>query len=161
MQGYARLAEFQNALCEGVLNSTEMLKEVNNFDLLVYDSPAGMCGVLVGELLSIPRVQIQAHPNSLFGFDNMIPMPVSYVPGLFSGLADEMTFMERVINLLSYLCLKTFWMDLVSSSAMNGHKIKYKIKPEKSYQEAVGDAEMVLIAADFALEYPQLLLPGI
>ena len=64
MQGYARLAEFQNALCEGVLNSTEMLKEGNNFDLLVYDSPAGMCGVLVGELLSIPRVQIQAHPNS-------------------------------------------------------------------------------------------------
>ena len=91
----------------------------------------------------------------------MIPMPVSYVPGLFSGLTDEMTFMERVINLLSYLCLKTFWMDLVSSSAMNGHKIKYKIEHEKSYQEAVGDAEMVLIVADFALEYPQPLLPGI
>ena len=160
MQGYTRLVEFQNALCEGVLNSTEMLKEVKNFDLLLYDSPAGMCGVLVSELLSIPRVQIQAHPNSPFGFDNMIPMPVSYVPGLFSGLTDEMTFMERIINLLSYLLIKTFWIDLVYSSAMNDHKTKYKIKPGKSYQEAIGDAELVLIAADFALEYAQPLLPG-
>ena len=160
MEGYTRLVEFQNALCEGVLNSTEMLKEVKNFDLLLYDSPAGMCGVLVSELLSIPRVQIQAHPNSPFGFDNMIPMPVSYVPGLFSGLTDEMTFMERIINLLSYLLIKTFWIDLVYSSAMNDHKIKYKIKPGKSYQEAIGDAELVLIAADFALEYAQPLLPG-
>lgn len=161
MQAYARLVEFQNALCEGVLNSTEMLKEVKNFDLLVYDSPAGMCGVLVSELLNIPRVQIQYHPNSPFGFDNMIPMPVSYVPGLFSGLSDEMTFMERIINLLSYLLIKTFWIDLVYSSAMNDHKIKYKIKPGKSYQDSIGDAELVLIEADFALEYPQPLLPGI
>ena len=44
---------------------------------------------------------------------------------------------------------------------MNNLKIKFNIKPERSFQEAIGDAEMVIITADFALEYPLPLLPGI
>ena len=52
-------------------------------------------------------------------------------------------------------------MELAISGMMNGLKEKYNITPERSYQEAVFDAEMVIITADFALEYPQPLLPGI
>lgn len=78
-----RLMDSQKALCEGALNSTEFLKKVQDYDLLVYDSPTAMCGVLVGELLSIQRVQILLSAlNSPLGFDYMIPMPVSYVPRL-------------------------------------------------------------------------------
>ena len=44
---------------------------------------------------------------------------------------------------------------------MNALKVKYNINPERSFQESAGDAEMVLITADFALEYPQPLIPGI
>ena len=44
---------------------------------------------------------------------------------------------------------------------MNALKVKYNTKPERSFQETAGDAEMVIITADFALEYPQPLLPGI
>ena len=51
-------------------------------------------------------------------------------------------------------------MDLLIGSTMNGLKVKYNIKPERSWQQAVGDAELVIITADFALEYPQPLLPG-
>jgi len=40
-------------------------------------------------------------------------------------------------------------------------RLSIKLNLEKSYQEAIGDAELVLIAADFELEYPQPLLPGI
>ena len=43
---------------------------------------------------------------------------------------------------------------------MNSVKYKYSIKPERTFQEAVGDAELLIINADFALEYPQPLLPG-
>lgn len=57
-QGMARLMDFQKVLCEGALNSTEFLKKERGYDLLVYDSPTAMCGVLVSRLLSIPRVQI-------------------------------------------------------------------------------------------------------
>ena len=75
------------------------------------------------------------------------------------GFSDEMTFMERVINLVSYLSCKPLF-DVVFGTILNSLKVKYNAKPERSYQEALGDAELVLIAADFALEYPQPLLPG-
>ena len=56
--------------------------------------------------------------------------------------------------------MKSFLLDLLFGSIMNNLKVKYNIKSERSYEEAVGGAELVLIAADFALEYPQPLLPG-
>ena len=70
-----------------------------------------------------------------------------------------MTFVERVMNLGAYLGIKLA-TKLVTGRAMNALKVKYNIKPERDYQEIVGDAEMVIITADFALEYPQPLLPG-
>ena len=148
-------------LCECALNSTELLRELQSFDLLVYDSPpAAMCAPLVGELLDIPRVEMcLLAPNSLLALNHMIPMPISYVPQLLLGLTDKMTFLERVINLVGYLGGKLI-VDLVIGSTMNALKVKYNIKPERSWQKAVGDAELVIITADFALEYPQPLLPG-
>lgn len=38
-------------------------------------------------------------------------------------------------------------------------KKKYNITPDISYSEAVARFELVIIEADFALEYPQPLLP--
>ena len=148
-------------LCEGALNSTQLLEELKSFDLLVYDSPiAAMCAPLVGELLDIPRVELcLSAPNSPFSLNHMIPMPVSYVPQMMLGFTDKMTFLERVINFVGYLGNKLA-MDLLIGSTMNGLKVKYNIKPERSWQQAVGDAELVIITADFALEYPQPLLPG-
>ena len=145
--------------CDAVLNSTDVLKELKSFDLLVHDGPLSMCGPLVSESLGIPRVEIlMAAPT--FGLNPMIPMPVSYIAQSQLGFTDKMTFMERVINLMAYLGSKLV-MELVISGMMNGLKEKYNITPERSYQEAVFDAEMVIITADFALEYPQPLLPGI
>lgn len=160
-QGMVMLMDSQKALCEGALNSTEFLKKVQDYDLLVYDSPTAMSGVLVGELLSIQRVQILLSAlNSPLAFDHMIPMPVSYVPRLYLGFSDKMTFIQRFINLASYLGEKPLF-DIFFGGMMNSLKVKYNIKPERTYQEAVGDAELVLIAGDFALEYPQPLLPGL
>ena len=160
LQAQKRMRDVLNILCEGALNSSQVLKEVKDFDLLLYASPMGMCAPLVGELLGIPRVEILLFaPNTPFSFNHMIPMPVSYVPLNILGFNDKMTFMERVLNLAAYFGSKLLW-DLVVASMMNDLKVKYNIKPERSYQEAAGGAELVLIAADFALEYPQPLLPG-
>ena len=119
------------------------------------------CGPLAGELLGIPRVEIfLLPPNLLLGVYHMKPMPVSYVPQLLTGFTDKTTLMERVINLGAYLSGKLF-VSLTYDRIMNALKVKYNINPERSFQESAGDAEMVLITADFALEYPQPLIPGI
>ena len=145
-------------LCDSALSNTDIRKELRGFDLILYDTD--VCAALVGELLGIPRVEIVTNaPNMPFGFPHMIPMPVSYVPQLFTGFTDKMTFLERLLNLGAYLGSQLF-MLLVFARPMNALKVKHNIKPERSFQEAVGDAEMVIITADFALEYPQPLLPG-
>ena len=150
-----------NGLCGGALNSTDMLDELKNYDLIIYYGGI-YCAPLVGEFLDIPRVEIFPYPpNILLNAYHMTPMPVSYVPRLIKpDLTDKMTFGERVINLVAYLGSRLV-LSLVLDRSMNNLKIKFNIKPERSFQEAVGDAEMVIITADFALEYPLPLLPGI
>ena len=158
-QFFLKMNEVMSTLCESVLNSTEIFKELEGFDLIIYDSISNG-GVLIGEKLDIPRVEIlPAPPNVPFAFAHMIPMPVSYVPQLITGFSDEMTFVERVLNLGAYFVIKLAF-SLVSYRKMDALKVKYNIKPERSFQEALADAEMVIIGADFAVEYPQPLLPG-
>ena len=154
-----KLPETYAGLWEGALNSTELLNELKGFDLIVYDNMA-FCGPLVGDLLGIPRVEIfPLPPNLLLEVYHMAPMPISYVPQLLTGFTDNMTFMERVVNLGTYLVGRLF-VRLTYDRIMNGLKVKYNITPERSFQESIGDAELVIITADFALEYPQPLLPG-
>jgi len=159
IQLLTKMSEVLAVLCESALSSTKILKELEGFDLILYDTD--VCAALVGEVLGIPRVELVTNaPNVPFIFPHMIPMPVSYVPQLLTGLTDKMTFVERVLNLGAYLGGQLF-MHIVFARPMNALKVKYNIKPKRSFQETVGDAEMVIITADFALEYPQPLLPGI
>jgi len=152
--------EILPAMCEGLLNSTEVFKELQGFDLLVYDSTA-FGAVLLGEHFGIPRVEIMPiSPNNPFAsYFHAIPIPVSYVPELMTGFSDEMTFVERAINFGAYLAANVF-MKFAFERPLNALKVKYNIKPERSIMQATSDAELVIMTADFALEYPQPLLPG-
>jgi len=159
LQFMFKMYEALASVCEAALNSKEILKELEDFDLIVYDG-LSICAVLIGEHLNIPRIEIvPAPPNSPVGFMHMIPMPVSYVPQLLTGFTDKMTFMERVMNLGAYLG-GLVMTNLAFARPMNALKVKYSIKPERDFKEALRDAELILITADFELEYPQPLLPG-
>lgn len=152
--------EMLTGQCEAVLNSTQLLQELKGFDLMVFDGLLAICGALVAERLDIPRVEtFAAAPTVALAANRMIPLPVSYVPQLVTGFSDKMTFMERVINLAAYFGGKLF-MKLLFDRPLNALKLKYNIKPERSFQQALDDTELMLIGADFALEYPQPLLPG-
>ena len=154
-----KMGEVLPTFCESVLNSTEVLNELKGFNLLIYDC-LSFCGVLLGEHLDIPRVEIlPAPPNVPFAFNQMIPMPVSYVPQMVTGFSDKMTFVQRAINLGVYLGMQ-FVVHFISNRPMDALKAKYNIKPERSFREAAGDVELVILTADFALDYAQPLLPG-
>ena len=70
-----------------------------------------------------------------------------------------MTFVERAINFGVYLGVNLF-VNFAIDRQMNALKVKYNIKPERSFLQAARDTELVILTADFALEYPQPLLPG-
>ena len=161
-EAFLALNEFDKVSCECLLNSSDILIDLKGFDLLVHDSSA-ICFVLLAEYLDIKRVEIiSGTPNTPLSVKHMIPMPVSYIPQAYTlpgyAMTDKMTFKQRVVNLGMYI--GGLFGLAVQYRTMNSIKYKYNIKPERSFQEASGDAELVLITADFALEYPQPLLPG-
>ena len=144
--------------CELMLNNTDFLGDLKGFDLMVHDSME-LCSVMLAQYLGIQRVEvIPASPNGFFAWAHMIPMPVSYIPQVVPGYSDKMTFLQRVVNLGASVSIG--WFQFVLSQTMNNIKIKYNIKPEQSLWEAQNEAELCIITADFALEYPQPLLPG-
>ena len=155
-----KMSEIQVTMCERFLQSTELQEKLKDVDIIVYDSLATCPATMLGEHFNIPRVEILPLPlTASLAFNHMVPMPVSYVPQLITGFSDKMNFMERVMNLVASLGGKIF-MDLVYYRPMSALKVKYNINPERSFQEAVGNAELLISTADFALEYAQPLLPG-
>ncbi len=157
-QSFFAMKEVMITLCESALNSTEILNELKGFDLLIYEN-LDLCAVLIGELLDIPRVEVMPSPSNPAAPKHMIPMPISYVPQQFTGFTDKMTFVERALNLGAYIGAKIF-LHFALNWPMDALKIKYNIKPERSFQEAAAAVELVIFRADFALEYAQPLLPG-
>ena len=152
--------EMQRVGCELLLNSTELLQSLRNFDLIVSEA-VSPCAVLVAELLGIPQVVILPVSPSISTVPYFkIPLPVSYVPIHMTGLAGEMSFTDRLMNLGVYVVsyLATYAMLTIYLRPL---KSKYNITPERSYFEALGNFQLLIIEGDFALEYPQPLLPGL
>ena len=160
LQLMTKMGEIQITMCERFLQSTELQEKLKGVDIIVYDTLAVCPAAMFGERFDIPRVEIlPLPPTAAFASCHMVPMPVSYVPQLPTGFSDKMNFMERVMNLGAYLGGQLF-MYLVFYRPVNALKAKYNINPERSFQEAIGNAELLISTADFALEYTQPLLPG-
>ena len=154
------LNNIQLVMCECLLNSSELLQELKSFDLIVFESTAP-CGVLLSQILRIQSaIIVIGPPNYAFSIYHMVPLPLSYVPIRGSGFTSKMTFMQRVANFGMYSLIKVL-LDLLYVRPWDALKVKFNIKPERSFQEGFGDAELVIFLADFALEFPQPLLPGL
>ncbi|XP_022778296.1 2-hydroxyacylsphingosine 1-beta-galactosyltransferase-like, partial [Stylophora pistillata] len=154
----SKLMQVLPAVCDSVLNDTKIMEELKGFDLLLYDF-LGVCGALIGDRLGIPRIQVVPKPNN--PLDHMVPTPLSYIPIMIlpAGFTDKMTFLQRVANVVAYIGMRLL-KDIIFARPMAALKLRYNITTERSYQETVDGTELVLIRADFAIEYAQPLLPG-
>ncbi|XP_059525688.1 UDP-glucuronosyltransferase 2B31-like isoform X4 [Myotis daubentonii] len=146
-------------LCkDAVLNKKVMRKlQESRFDVILAD-PAGPCGELLAELLKIPFVYTL---RFFFGYtiekySGGLPFPPSYVPIVLSELSDQMTFMERVKNMM-YVLYFDFWFQAFSE------------KWDQLYSEALGrpttlfelmrKADIWFIRTYWDFEFPRPLLP--
>ena len=114
----------QLVMFESLLNSSELLQELKNFDLLVFDAFAP-CGVLLSELLNIPNVMVViGSPNGILTAYHKAPLPLSYVPMRETGFRSNMTFIQRVGNVFKY-CFSRVLMDLLFFRTMDKIKVKF------------------------------------
>ncbi|XP_054584566.1 UDP-glucuronosyltransferase 2B31-like isoform X3 [Eptesicus fuscus] len=147
-------------LCKDVVLNKKLMTKLqeSRFDVVLAD-PAGPCGELLAELLKIPFVySLRFSPGyTIEKYSGGLPFPPSYVPVILSELSDQMTFMERVKNMM-YVLYFDFWFEAFSEK-WDQLCSKALGRPTTLF-ELMGKAEMWLIRTYWDFEFPHPLLPN-
>ncbi|XP_066267185.1 UDP-glucuronosyltransferase 2C1-like [Branchiostoma lanceolatum] len=96
--------------CEKMISETQLMTKLKNspYDVvLAYPGPS--CGFFVAQYLDLPLVctMLPTIPTGLGIRATGVPNPLAYVPTVLSGLSDQMTFLQRVKNILVYIAVAT------------------------------------------------------
>uniref|UniRef100_A0A8C4ML50 UDP-glucuronosyltransferase n=1 Tax=Equus asinus asinus TaxID=83772 RepID=A0A8C4ML50_EQUAS len=114
-------SDYFEKLCKDAVLNKKLIRKLqeSKFDLILADA-VGPCGELFAELLKIPFMySLRFVPgHKVEKYSGGLPFPPSYVPAVMSELSDQMTFMERVKNMLylfseNYLLMRKAEMWLV------------------------------------------------
>ncbi|XP_008563834.1 PREDICTED: UDP-glucuronosyltransferase 2B4-like, partial [Galeopterus variegatus] len=104
-------------LCKEVVSNKKLMTKLQDsrFDVIVADA-IGPCGELLAELLQIPFVYtLRFSPGYTFEkYSGGLLIPPSYVAVILSELSGEMTFVERVKNMI-YVLYFDFWFQLFNA----------------------------------------------
>lgn len=144
--------------CDAMLGHHNNMNEAKTADLIIGDAMY-LCSFLVADKFSLPHVTVLMSPLStaLRLPYNFADLP-SYIPQMFSGLTDDMNFLQRAGN-----SLRWFLGRLSSPNALHsvygGLKEKYNITPEKTLQQTFQKVDIVLVQSD-PLDYPRPHLPS-
>ncbi|XP_070251637.1 UDP-glucuronosyltransferase 2B31-like [Myotis yumanensis] len=147
-------------LCkDAVLNKKLMTKlQESRFDVVLADA-IGPCGELLAELLKIPFVySLRFSPGyNIEKYSGGLPFPPSYVPVVLSELSDQMTFMERVKNMM-YVLYFDFWFQTYNRKKWDQFYSDALGRPTTLY-ETMEKAEVWLIRTYWDFEFPRPVLP--
>ncbi|XP_059525697.1 UDP-glucuronosyltransferase 2B31-like isoform X6 [Myotis daubentonii] len=147
-------------LCkDAVLNKKVMRKlQESRFDVILADA-IGPCGELLAELLKIPFVySLRFSPGyTIEKYSGGLPFPPSYVPVVLSELSDQMTFMERVKNMM-YMLYFDFWFQTYNQKKWDQFYSDVLGRPTTLY-ETMEKAEVWLIRTYWDFEFPRPVLP--
>ncbi|XP_022521532.2 UDP glucuronosyltransferase 2 family, polypeptide A5 isoform X33 [Astyanax mexicanus] len=153
--------DYLETVCNGMLLNQELIASLkeSNFDLVLYD-PVMPCSDLLADTLGLPhivsfRISFAYTVERLCG---QLPAPPSYVPAGGGHLTDQMSFMERVENMLLYVSLTAVFKP---SMMLTFDKYYTKIagKPT-TLCDTLGKADIWLIRTYWDFEYPRPLLPN-
>ncbi|KAM9678017.1 LOW QUALITY PROTEIN: UDP-glucuronosyltransferase 2B31-like [Trichechus inunguis] len=146
-------------LCKNVVFNKKLMMKLqeSRFDVVLADA-VGPCGELLAELLKIPFVySIRFLPGYTFEkYGGGLSTPPSYVPVIMSELNDQMTFMERVKNMM-YLLYFDFWFQTFTMKKWDQFYSKVLGRPTTLY-ETVAKAEIWLVRTYRDFEFPRPLL---
>lgn len=102
--------------CDAILKNKQLMATLRDsaFDAVLLD-PIMMCGDLVADVLGLPLIV-----SLRFSFGGVLerhcghaPAPPSFVPPAPLPYSDHMTFVERLISVVMYVCMSAmtelFW----------------------------------------------------
>ncbi|KAH0508461.1 UDP-glucuronosyltransferase 2B17 [Microtus ochrogaster] len=148
-------------ICQDTVSNKQLMTKLqrSKFDVLFSDA-AAPCGELIAELLQIPFLySLRFTPGyTMEKYSGKFLVPPSYVPMILSGLGGQMTFMERVKNMMCMLYFD-FWFETFNEKKWSQFYSETLGRPT-TLTETIGKAEMWLIRSYWDLEFPRPTLPN-
>ncbi|KAM5272475.1 UDP-glucuronosyltransferase 2B31-like [Ctenodactylus gundi] len=148
-------------LCKDLVLNKEVMAKIqkSRFDVLLADAFCP-CGDLLAELLNLPFVYShRLFPGYTFEkYSGGLTFPPSYVPVSMSELRDQMTFMERVKNML-YVLYFDFWFQTFEERKWNQFYSEALGRPTTLF-ETMRKADIWLIRSYWDLEFSRPTLPN-
>ncbi|XP_060883660.1 UDP-glucuronosyltransferase 2B31-like [Labrus mixtus] len=143
-----------------ILENKTLLQSIRDtqFDMVLID-PGLPVGVLVAHELKLPTVFNVRWITSGEGHFVVAPSPTSYVPTAGYAAPTDMTFSERVQNLLFYL-LNTCIDKFVVCPHYDRLAARY-FGPDVNFYHLLQGADMWLMRVDFVFEFPRPTMPNI
>ncbi|KAM4854657.1 UDP-glucuronosyltransferase 2B10 isoform 1-T1 [Thomomys bottae] len=158
-------ANFSNAwlsICKEATSNKEVMARLQKarFDIVIADA-IGPGGELLAEILEIPLVYtLRFYPGyTAEKYSGGLLVPPSYVPIIMSGLSGQMTFLERVENMMCMLYFD-FWFELYDSKKWSNFYSGVLGRPT-TLMESMSKAEIWLIRSYWDLEFPRPTLPNV
>ena len=148
------------AIINHMLSTTELMKEILGADLIVGEL-LYLCASLVADELSLPYVVMSdaALSSPAMAITLGLPSSPSYVPQFDIRLSDEWSFLDRTKNLLQWMSMSDLYSRYLCP-LYGKIKAKHNITPDKSIQETLGRADLIIGQMPFGLEHPRPIYPS-
>ncbi|XP_058695421.1 UDP-glucuronosyltransferase 1A1-like [Poecile atricapillus] len=156
---YRQSGAIFHASCKSLLYNQELMQYIrdSHFDALLTD-PVSPCGQIIALHFSIPSVFfLRLVPCAFEVRAAQGPDPPSYVPRMFSGNTDHMTFSERVKNFL--IALSESFICNIAYSPFEELASEFLQKP-MTMTELLSHGSIWLRRIDFVFEYPMPVMPN-
>ncbi|XP_056134137.1 UDP-glucuronosyltransferase 2A2-like [Lampris incognitus] len=158
-----KFSEMHRKVCQTVshmFESKELMRSLRDakYDVILTD-PANGGGVMLAHYLGLPLVfnaRWTIHGEAHFA---IAPSPLSYVPFPVAELTDQMTFSERLKNVIVYSMRMHLYRQTVGHhySALCSHYFG----PDVNYFSLFQAADLWLMRVDFVFEFPRPTMPNI
>ena len=127
------------------------------FDAVLTD-PFLPCGPIVALYLALPAVFfLNALPCGLDSQGTQCPSPPSYVPRPLSLNSDDMTFLQRVKNMVIFLS-ENFLCNVVYLPY--GPLASEILQKDVTVQDLLGSGSVWLLRSDFVKDYARPIMPN-
>ncbi|XP_036067084.1 UDP-glucuronosyltransferase 2C1 isoform X4 [Oryzias melastigma] len=145
---------------ESIFENKEMLQMLKNskYDLILTD-PAIPGGVILGHYLKLPLVFNVRWTTHGEGHFQVAPSPLSYVPLSRTELSDQMSFFQRVLNVLIF-CLFQYRSEIFFTPHYQDIMEEY-LGPDVKLHSLYQAADLWLMRVDFVFEFPRPTMPNV
>ena len=138
--------------CDKLLSNSAMLTQLkqHGYDVFIVEA-LDPCSRVLADYLDVPFISLVT--TGLGHFDSN-PRPPSYLPAVISSFTPQMTFAQRLANLLMKVIYETVPIIMGFDPPFEQLKLKYGLNTSLAIADTFKRTSLQLVNSNFAIEYP-------